>query len=274
MSKPVSQESHELRFGNRLVEFSPATATAVSKYRDRKFVAVLYPEDPTHAQCIEKLKSGGYNFAACLHDRDVYSDGEHKGETKKAHWHVVMRFKNAVWNTAIAKELGILPNYLEQCREVDGSLLYLVHYGDTNKAQYDYEEVFGPLALRLATLLADTDEGTRALGIVQIVENSNGLLGYSELIKMAVAAGLYADLRRMGAFAVGLLREHNAEVYADMGRAEYGALDAMNLGVQTKEDPYSFARRIKSADKAGLLKPNITQAEADAIRARLEEMGL
>jgi len=184
-----------------------------TKFRDRKFVAVLYPEDDTHREAIEKLKSGGYNFAAILHDKDVYEDGEHAGELKKPHWHIVLRFKNAVWNTAIAKELGITPNYLEACKDVDSSLLYLVHYGNEKKAQYDYEEVFGPLRLKLATLLADTDEGTRALNIVEIVENSPGPIGFSELIKKAVAAGLYADLRRMGTFAVGLVREHNYECY-------------------------------------------------------------
>lgn len=182
-----------------------------AKFRDRKFVAVLYPEDDTHREAIEKLKAGGYNFAAILHDKDVYEDGEHAGELKKPHWHIVIRFKNAVWNTAIAKELGITPNYLEACKDVDSSLLYLVHYGNEKKAQYDYEEVFGPLRLKLATLLADTDEGTRVLNIVEIIENSPGPIGYSELLKKAVAAGLYADLRRMGTFAVGLMREHNYE---------------------------------------------------------------
>lgn len=53
------------------------------KFRDRKFCAVLYPEDETHVAAIEKLKSGGYNFAAIRHDKDVYEDGEHKGELKK-----------------------------------------------------------------------------------------------------------------------------------------------------------------------------------------------
>ena len=183
------------------------------KFRDRKFVAVLYPEDPTHAACIEKLQSGGYNFAAILHDKDVYEDGEHAGELKKPHWHIVVRFKNAVWNTAIAKELGITANYLEACKNVDASLLYLVHYGNDEKAQYDYEEVFGPMKLKLASLLSDTDEGTRVLNLVQIIEDTPGPIGYSELLKKAVAAGLYADLRRMGSFATGLMREHNYEIY-------------------------------------------------------------
>ena len=183
------------------------------KFRDRKFVAILYPEDQTHVDCIAKLNAGCYNFAAILHDQDVYEDGEHKGELKKPHWHIVLRFKNAVWNTAIAKELGITPNYLEACKDIDASLLYLVHYANADKAQYEFENVFGPLRLKLASLLSDTDEGTRVLNLVEIIENSPGPIGYSELLKKAVAAGIYSDLRRMGHFATALVREHNYECY-------------------------------------------------------------
>lgn len=181
------------------------------RFRDRKFVAVLYPEDPTHAECIEKLKTNGYNFAAILHDKDVYEDGEHKGELKKPHWHVVIKFSNAVWNVPTAKDLGIEPNYLQKCSSLDGSLLYLVHEGNPDKYQYDQKDVFGPLANRLAVLLADDDEGTRAVKIADIIDNCPGPMGYSELLRKCVAAGLYSDLRRMGAFAVGMLREHNFE---------------------------------------------------------------
>lgn len=183
------------------------------KFRDRKFVAVLYPEDDTHVAAIETLMSGGYNFAAILHDSDVYEDGENKGELKKPHWHIVLRFKNAVWNTAIAKELGITPNYLEACKDVDASLLYLVHYANPEKHQYEYEKVFGPMKTKLATLLSDTDEGTRILNLVDIVESSPGPISCSELLKKAVAAGLYADLRRMGHLATCLVREHNYECW-------------------------------------------------------------
>lgn len=184
-----------------------------NKFRSRLYVAVLYPEDPTHAECIVKLETNGYNFAAILHDKDVYEDGEHKGELKKPHWHIVLRFKNAVWNTAVAKELGITANYLEACKDQDASLLYLVHYGRDEKAQYDFEEVFGPMRIKLSTLLADTDEGTRVLSLVDIVESTPGPIGTSELLKKAVAAGLYADLRRMGHLATCLVREHNYECY-------------------------------------------------------------
>lgn len=177
------------------------------KFRSRVFCAVLYPEDSTHSAAVARLESGGYNFAGILHNKDVDQDGK----TKKPHWHLVIRFKNAVWNTAVAKELGIEPNYLEGCKNVDGALCYLVHYGNEDKFQYEYESTFGPLRLKLATLLADTDEGTRALNILEIIEKSPGPIGYSETLKKVCAAGLYADFRRMGTFATALIREHNDE---------------------------------------------------------------
>lgn len=186
------------------------------KFRSRLYVAILYPEDPTHVECMEKLQSNGYNFAAILHDKDVYEDGENKGELKKAHWHIIVRFKNAVWNTSVAKELGIEANYLEACKDGDSALLYLVHYGKEEKFQYEYEEVFGPMKIKLGTLLADTDEGTRALNVIQIIETHPGPIGYSEIVKKAVAAGVYGDLIRMGSFATGAMREHNYEVWKEL----------------------------------------------------------
>lgn len=200
--------------------------TSEQKFRSRLFVAVLYPEDPTHAECMKKLETNGYNFAAILHDKDSQEDGE----IKKAHWHIIVRFKNAVWNTAVAKDLGITSNYLEVCKDQDASLLYLVHHGKEEKFQYDLEEVFGPMRLKLATLLADTDEGTRALNICQIIEDTPGPIGYTELLKKVVAAGLYADLRRMGQFAVGILREHNYE---------YTKLEQNNSGVMVSREAFN-----------------------------------
>ena len=200
--------------------------TSEQKFRSRLFVAVLYPDDPTHAECMQKLETNGYNFAAILHDKDAQEDGG----IKKAHWHIIVRFKNAVWNTAVSKELGITSNYLEVCKDQDASLLYLVHYGKEEKFQYELEEVFGPMRLKLATLLADTDEGTRALNICQIIEDTPGPIGYTELLKKVVAAGLYADLRRMGQFAVGILREHNYE---------YTKREQKNSGVMVSREAFN-----------------------------------
>ena len=95
-------------------------------------------------------------------------------------------------------------------------MLYLVHFGNEDKFQYEYEAVFGPLRVRLSTLLAEPDEGARVLNLVDIVDNTPGPIGYSELIKKAFAAGIYADLRRMGSIAVRLVNEHNYECYREL----------------------------------------------------------
>lgn len=192
------------------------------RFRDRKFCAVLYPEDETHAACIDKLQSGGYNFAAILHDEDVYEDGDHVGEKKKPHWHVVLKFPNAVWNESLAKELGIAPNYLEKCKALDAALLYLVHYGYDEKFQYDLQQVFGPLQTRLVFLLKDTDESTRALNIYDLIRNSPGIVSYTEIFEKACKAGLYGDFRRMGSGVMYLIKEHNAEFY-ELSQSNVGA---------------------------------------------------
>lgn len=181
----------------------------IIRFRDRKFCLVLYPEDETHVACIQLLSLGGYNFAAILHDKDTDDDGN----VKKAHWHIVLRFKNAVWNTSVAKELGIASNYMQKCNSLDGALLYLVHYGIEDKYQYDLEAVTGSLAIRLASLLSDTDESTRALNIYDIIRNSPGIVTYTEVFEKACKSGLYGDFRRMGSGVMWLINDHNTAIY-------------------------------------------------------------
>lgn len=181
------------------------------KFRDRKFCLVLYPDDPSHAAAVDLLQSGGYNFAGILHDKDPVDDNAPDGELKKPHWHIVLRFKNAVWNTAVAKELGIAENYLQSCKSLDGALCYLVHYGNDEKYQYDFETTFGSLRTRLASLLADTDESTRALTIYELIHNAPGFVTYTEVFEKACKAGLYGDFRRMGSGVKWLIEDHNRQ---------------------------------------------------------------
>lgn len=189
--------------------------------RSRNYCCIIYPDNPSHVEAIAKLMQG-YQFAAILHNEDVYEDGEHKGEKKKPHWHVVVKFRNAVFRSALSKELGIEENLLQKCSSLEGALLYLVHFGyEGTKYQYNVDEVFGPLKQKLITLLDDDDEGTKALHILDIIEKKDGPIGYSELLKESVAAGLYSDLRRMGNFATCLVREHNDPYY----RNEWDAID-------------------------------------------------
>lgn len=190
----------------------------MDKWRDRKFRLLLYPDDPTHAQCMELLKTGGYKFAAILHDEDTWVDGDEDlgkheiGSKKKAHWHVVLKFPQAKWSTAIEKELGIKGNYIRKCNSFDDSLLYLVHEGCQDKHQYEFEKVFGPLAPALGKLLIDDDEGMRVLEIVRMIDDSPAVVGYRELLVKACNNGLYGEFRRLGSGIKWLIDEHNEQL--------------------------------------------------------------
>lgn len=193
----------------------------MEKWRDRKYRLLLYPDDPTHATCMQKLMECGYRFAAILHDCDKWEDGDedigkHKvGSKKKAHWHVVLKFPQAKWSTALEKELGIKANYIRKCDNFDGALTYLVHEGYPDKHQYEFEKVFGSLAPALGKLLVDDDEGMRVMEIVRMIDESPGRVGYRELLVKACNNGLYGEFRRLGTGIKWLIDEHNAEFDCD-----------------------------------------------------------
>lgn len=187
--------------------------------RSRNWCMVLYPEDSTHADCMEFLKREGWQYAAILHDRDFWEEGESEnhvaGELKKPHWHVVICLKNPQYRNGLAKELGIKPNYLEVCRGRDNALLYLVHDGYPDKFQYDTSDVFGSLAPNLEKLLLCEDEGERVMTILKILDSFPGLVTYRKLLEKAIENKLYGDFRRMGSGVRSLIEEHNM-AYLDL----------------------------------------------------------
>lgn len=183
--------------------------------RSRCWCLVLYPEDETHANCIDILEKNRFTYAGILHDRDTWAEGENEnhvaGEVKKPHWHIVLYVKNPRYRNALAEELGIAPNYLEVCRSRDSALLYLVHDGYPDKYQYDIDDVFGSLVSNLQKLLLNEDEGSRVMAIVDMIDKTPNRLTYRELLKKVCENGLYGDFRRMGVGVRSLLDEHNSQ---------------------------------------------------------------
>lgn len=187
----------------------------MEKIRKRNWTMLLYPEDPTHAAAIKKLESGGYKYVAILHDKDIWAEGESEnhtaGEPKKEHWHVVLKFPQARWNTAIAEELGIAVNYMEPCANFDSACLYLVHANAEDKFQYDAGSLFGNLVSAVNKLLVDDDEGMRVLEIVHAIDSCPGRVSYRDMLVKACNNGLYGEFRRLGSGVKWLIDEHNQE---------------------------------------------------------------
>lgn len=194
----------------------------MDKTKTRTWVMVLYPEDPSHQNCISLLKQSGYDFACILHDKDTWDKDEcadhAPGDPKKPHWHVVLKVKSPRYRKPLADEFYIKPQCLEPCRDVKKALLYLVHDGYDTKFQYDVNDVFGPLSSQLETLLMCDNEGERVIEIVHMIDQSPGLCTYREILLKACRAGLYGDFRKLGAGVRYLLDEHNDEIKNELVR--------------------------------------------------------
>lgn len=190
---------------------------------NRKWRLELYPEDPTHLEALSLLEQEGYKYVGIKHDKDTIMQedidkgkytADRLGETKKEHFHVVVKFKNAVWKSALAKKLGISPNYVRDCKNFDEACKYLVHATkkSADKYQYGNEELFGPLAPVVVQLLGDDDEGSRVLEIVKQVDSFPTRASYRDLLVWACKNGYYSEFRRLGSGVKYLLDEHNQEV--------------------------------------------------------------
>lgn len=186
------------------------------KIRSRLWCVLLYPEDETHVAALELIRQC-FNYVGILHDKDAWTEEDeqqnpdHKaGELKKPHYHIILKFTQARWNTALADDLGIACNYLERCRSFDSAAVYLVHDGLSDKYQYDSEALEGPLVSAVMKLLAPADENGRVLELLKLID-SMGYITRRHLVQVACENDFYADLRRMGYLLSHIIEEHNEE---------------------------------------------------------------
>lgn len=181
---------------------------AKEKYRARVHMLLLYPENEIHANAVEKIKSS-YDYAMVLHNRDVTEEGE----LKKEHWHIVLRFSQAVWNTAIAKELGIEERFIEQSRKFENSLQYLMHYNDTDKVQYSIDEISGTLKKRLQESInkVEKSEGEKVTEIIEYIDTQEKIT-FRDFAKYCAENGYWPEFRRSASIFIKIIEEHNYKI--------------------------------------------------------------
>lgn len=174
------------------------------KYRSRNYNLLLYPDNESHSNAMELIRKT-YKYAACLHTLDLKDDGT----LKKPHWHVVVRFAQARWNTALADELGIETRFLESTKSVEKSLKYLIHADHPEKAQYEIESVEGDLKVLLEKYLLDVCEDERILQLIDLLDSFACPVSYSSFVRVVCSRGLYSDFRRSALVMTKLISEHN-----------------------------------------------------------------
>lgn len=177
--------------------------------KDRKFCGVWYPEDNSHCRALEYVIQN-YKCAYILHDKDC----DEYGELKKPHWHVVFTLENGAsprYSSAIAKELEIEENYVQCCKKVDSALKYLIHIDNPEKYQYDVDEVYGELKIKLKEVMqkGSESEGERVNELLEYIVTRDEKITMLDFSRYCAINGYWDVFRRSGAIFIKIIDEHN-----------------------------------------------------------------
>lgn len=175
------------------------------KVKARTMNLVLYPESQQSA--IDSIIRNCC-YVGILHDRDT----DVNGLLKKPHYHFIVRFKQARWSSAFAKELGI-EDHIESTLSFERSVRYLVHMDNPEKYQYSQNDLICSEELRpsVAKCLSEfVCEELCVKAILDLIESYPYPISYSYVLHRVLELGLYGEFRRMGFLAGELIREHNA----------------------------------------------------------------
>ena len=177
------------------------------KYRSRVHMLLLYPENEQHRLAVEKIQSS-YDYALILHNRDVSENGE----IKKEHWHCVLRFNQAVWSSALCKDLGIEHNYIENVKKFDNAIQYLIHYNDSDKVQYNVDEVKGNLKQKLVESInkIEKSEGEKVVELIEYIEKQDKKISIKAFASFCAQQGYWSEFRRSATIFIKIIDEHNA----------------------------------------------------------------
>ena len=191
----------------------------MEKMRSKTFNLMLYPEeDKSHLKALEYIRAN-YDYAAICHNSDTFEEDttindvvHKKGELKKAHYHVVLKFKNAKWSTALASELEIAENYIEVAHDLKRSLLYLIHYYDEDKYQYSVEDVEGTLKRRLKETISNEGktESEKVMDIFKEIDKCEFKIDFTIFVKHIAEIGYWDVLRRSSSLILRYLDLHNS----------------------------------------------------------------
>lgn len=182
--------------------------------RCRKFSILLYPDNPLHVEAFEKIRRT-YDHIGILHDKDTKSDGS----LKKAHWHIVLVFRNDRWSTAVSKEFGIERRWVEAIRNQESMLYYLIHFKEEKKHQYDIKELFGTESqlknfskLYQKGVEGYKDEGEKIVELIEFIENADKHISVKSFSKFCALNGYWSEFRRSGSIFLKMIEEKNKEL--------------------------------------------------------------
>lgn len=191
------------------------------KYRSRLHMIQLYTDNKNHMDALEIVKKQ-YDYIGILHNKDYFTkEDEQKnlervaGTLKKEHYHIILRFKSATWSTAICKELNLEQHLIENVRNFDNAMQYLIHYNDKDKAQYTIDEVFGNLKPRLIESINKNtkNEVEKVTEIMSFIKTFERPISITEFAIWCAQEGYWSEFRRSSSIFFKIIEEHNYKYY-------------------------------------------------------------
>lgn len=153
--------------------------------RTRNWTIVLYPEsapenwreilDDMHIEWIESP----------LHDKDINANGE----TKKAHWHILLMF-GGVKTYEQVKEITDKLNapIPERCHNSKAMVRYMAHLDNPDKAQYSVSDIKAHGGVDLAEMLRpSSSERYTLIGDMLSYIRANNVVEFQDLMDYALA---------------------------------------------------------------------------------------
>lgn len=177
---------------------------------NRNFFILLYPDNEEHVKVLENIKLLYESYAFILHDKDTYDDTD---DIKKEHWHVVLKFKNQRYRTAVASELNLDIRFIKGC-SLDKSLEYLIHFNNEDKFQYSIDEVQGSLLPYLKKLIKSSgkDESERVLDLFNYIDSTTTAVRIADFARYCAMNGYWDVYRRSALIFKDYIKEHNSSL--------------------------------------------------------------
>ena len=179
------------------------------------FLGVIYEDD-------ENFDNQFFNLTQekdaiwIIHDSDI---NEETGEPKKNHIHFVIKLKNACTISALAKRLEVNDNMIEPIKKsLNGSLKYLIHYGNDNKYQYDKDDVQSnspKLKRKFQDLVTESiPEVDKVISIQDFIESCHDYIDLATLGKYVQKINMWDAFRRNMTYFIKLIDHHNGRITA------------------------------------------------------------
>lgn len=183
--------------------------------RSRYFEILIYDDYEYIDSLFDNIKNN-YDYIYIKHDKDRYdddSDSHNFGDLKKVHYHCCIGFDNAIKLSTIVDELQYPSNLINPIKRINKYLPYLLHYGYSDKFQYDLSEIEGTdvLVNKLVDLINNDklSEKDSVIKIFDYINDSTCVITLSEIVKFSLDNNIWSTFRRNYTIINNYIKEHN-----------------------------------------------------------------